>query len=137
MSTENVTMEYVLKIGFPELGSEDVMTVSVDLDSKPGLDSIIGNFYRFLSRIGIDPDIIDNYIQIPGEEDYDYDYEEDSQHWEDAAEKIVTDIENSILENSTDENKKKEFMHKMKESPEFAEEVFRVFLSSILKDEEQ
>lgn len=130
--TENAKIEYRLEINLPELGSKDTLNVVIDLDSKPGLSSIIGNFYRFLTRVGIDPDIVDEYVEIP---DDTYSEEEEEIDWEHTKSSVVSEIEKSIIRNSTDEKKKEDFAKKMKESPEFFEEVFRTFLSSLTQDD--
>lgn len=131
--TENARIEYKLEINIPELGSKDELNVAIDLDSRPGLSSIIGNFYRFLIRIGIDQDILDAYIDIPDDDDLD---EDDDIDWENAASSVISDIEETILNNSTDEKKKEDFVKKIQENPDFLEEVFRTFLSSLMQDDE-
>jgi len=131
--TETSKIEYKLQINLPELGSQDSFNIVIDLDSKPGLSSIIGNFYRFLIRIGVERELLDDYIIIPEEGPLEEDEDID---WDEAISGVVSDIEKSILENSSDEKKKEEFMKRMLESPEFSEEVFKTFLSSIMKDED-
>lgn len=130
-------LEYTLKASIPELGSDDNLTITVNLDSNPGIESIVGNFYRFLLRIGVEEDVIREYIYLPelDEEDLDEDEKEESFNWERAKSSIVSEVEKSILQNSSDEKKKEEFLKRIKENPEFSEEVFKTFLSSILKDD--
>lgn len=129
---ENSKIEYKLQINLPELGSQDSFNIVIDLDSKPGLSSVIGNFYRFLMRIGVDKELLDDYIIIP-EEGYSTSGE-DEVDWNDATSQILTEIEKSILENSSDEKKKEEFLKRIQENPDFLEEVFRIFLNSIMED---
>jgi len=130
--TENAKIEYKLEIHLPEFGSKDIMNVIIDLDSKPGLPSIIGNFYRFLARIGVDQETLDEYIEIPDESDFE---ESDEIDWDHAKSSVVSEIEKTIINNSTDEKKKEEFLKKIQENSEFTEEVFRIFLSHLVDED--
>jgi len=124
-------IEYRLEVDVPELNSKDILRVEIDLNSQPGLLEIVGNFYRFLTRIGISPEELDEYISFP--EDIDDSKEEDLKT---AKSSIVSEIERSIINNSTDSKKREDFKKKIHDSPEFLEEVFKTFLKSFIEEED-
>lgn len=126
-------LEYALNIDYPETGSKDKMSISVDLTTHPGVDNIIDNFYRFLLRIGIEPEILDEYISFPDEDEED-DEENHKPNVVDS-DKILEGMKTNILNNASDEEKRISFLDKMKEDESFLKEVFKLYLGYIFDDE--
>jgi len=136
----NARIEFLLEVLYPEIGSKDETKVSLDLVSHPGLENIIGNFYYFLLKLGVDKELASSYINLNTElSDDDFDEEEEYEPEEsylDKKIKIKPDpIKIQIKSDIKNLKKKEDFLSKLNSNEKFLEQVFEIFLSSMLREE--
>lgn len=123
-------IEYKLSMDFPNIGGSDTISTTLDLNSSPGIESIIFSFYRFLLTIGIDKKNIEKFISLSKLNDS---IDEDENNNGDEDLYFLDDI---FEKNISDDLKKKSFLEKLQESPEFLQTVFKTFVSSLLDEDE-
>lgn len=142
-------IEFSFIINYPEIGTEDNSKISIDLSSHPGLENIIGNFYYFLLKIGMDKKHLKKFINLEKSEEETFE-EDDDYEEEDILENEETYLKEyqDFLYNSTSKNLRKstgipienfeesleKFLNQLKENKDFQKQVFEIFLSSINKD---
>jgi hypothetical protein len=137
----NARIEFLLEVLYPEIGAKDETKVSLDLVSHPGLENIIGNFYYFLLKLGVDKELASSYINLNTElSDDDFDDEEEEYEPEesylDKKIKIKPDpIKIQIKSDIKNLKKKEDFLSKLNSNEKFLEQVFEIFLSSMLREE--
>lgn len=132
---EDTTIKYSFINNLPETGCTDEFQISINLNTNPGIESIIGNFYRFVLRLGANKEVVDQFISFPDHENEEYDDEEKNNSTT-LTELLTSKSKETIEKNIKDEEKKSLFIEKLSQDAPFLENVFKIYLSSLLEDSE-
>lgn len=146
---ENFTskIEFSFIIKYPEIGTEDNNKISIDLSTHPGLENIIGNFYYFLLKIGVDKKNLKKFISLNSNEEEsseEEDFIEDEDDFIDNEQNYLKEYQDFLYKSSqkkdlknysenTEENIEK-FLNQLNESKDFQKQVFKIFLNSVNED---
>lgn len=155
-------IEYNLITNIEDYDSEEVTNISLDLSEDVSVTNIIGNFQRFLLKIGIPYFVIREFINFPDEATLEFlnhkmkeyfetneeDFDEDEEITE-LKKEIQEDLEKemrmknkervqkgTVEELLSDPNAKKKFIEQLS-NEDFVDKLFEIFLQEMVEEEHE
>lgn len=156
-------IEYNLITNIEDYDTEEVTNISLDLTEDASVTNIVGNFQRFLLKIGVPYFIIKEFISFPDENKMEFLNQKLKEYFETNGEDFDEEDELAELEAEinqelqeelnqkyskrkvekgrveellSDPNAKKKFLEQLS-NEEFVDKLFRIFLEEMMEEERE